>query len=88
MLCRKTKKVIQHHYPLTEEFGETKTIPVCRSCHSRDHQIFDRLVAEVKRGDIQLDIEGNDPYMERRLKIKAVLERIQSHKRNQKRLLT
>lgn len=81
MLCRKLKKVIQHHYPLTEEFGETKTIPVCHRCHRHDHQIFDRLVLEVERGDIQLGIEGNDPYAERRAKIRAALERIHSQKR-------
>jgi len=87
MLCRKSKKVIQHHYPLTEEFGGTKTIPVCRSCHRHDHHIFDRLVLEVERGDIQLDLDGVDPYADRRVKIKAALERIRSHKRNQKCLL-
>ena len=82
-LCRKDKKkVLQHHYPLTEKYGGTETIPVCHPCHRRDHQIFDRLVMEVESGDIQLDMDRNDPYADRRAKIKAALERI----RNQKRL--
>lgn len=81
-LCRKdVKKVLQHHYPITEELGETNTIPVCRPCHRLDHQIFDRLKLEVKRGVIQLDLDGNDPYAERKAKIRAALERIRSQKR-------
>ena len=81
-LCRKdVKKVLQHHYPLTEELGGKETIPVCNPCHLRDHQLFERLKKEVERGDIQLDLDGNDPYAERRAKIKAALEHIHSQKR-------
>ena len=80
-LCRKdVKKVLRHHYPIAEELGVNETIPVCRPCHWRDHQLFERLKQEVERGDIQLDIEGDDPYAERRVKIKAALERIHSQK--------
>lgn len=78
-LCRKdVKKVLDHHYPLTKELGGTETIPVCRPCHRRDHHLFERLRREVERGDIQLDLEGNDPHAERRAIIKAALERIHS----------
>ncbi len=80
-LCRKdVKEVVRHHYPITKELGGTETIPVCRSCHRRDHHKFDRLKREVERGSIPLDLEGNDPYAERRAGIKAALERIHSQK--------
>jgi hypothetical protein len=76
-------RAYQHHYPLPEELGGTETIPVCARCHQLDHQLIDRLKQEVERGDIQLDLAGNDPYADRRAAIKAALER----SRNQKRLL-
>ncbi len=77
------KKVYQHHYPLPEKLGGTETISVCPPCHQLDHQLFDRLREEVENGDIQLDLDGNDPYADRRAAIKAALER----SRNQKGLL-
>ena len=81
-LCGKdAKEILLHHYPIAEELGGTETIPVCRPCHWRDHQIFKRLLLEEERGDIQLDIDGNDPYAERRAEIRAALERIRSQKR-------
>ena len=76
-------RVYQHHYPLPEKLGGTETISVCARCHQFDHQLFDRLKQEVERGDIQLDLAGNDPHADRRATIKAALER----SRNQKRLL-
>jgi len=88
LLCRRpVRKGLQHHYPLTRELGEEKTILVHPSCHQRDHQLFNRLVKEVERGDVQLDLEENDPYADRRAKIKVALERIRSSKYNQKRLI-
>lgn len=83
-LCGKqAKRIRKHHYPLPEELGGTETIPVCDSCHQLDHQLFDRLKREVERGDIQLDLDGYDPHVDRRAAIKAALER----SRNQMRFL-
>lgn len=78
------RKVLQHHYPLPEKLGGTETITVCPHCHQIDHQLFNRLRQEVERGDVELDLFGNDPYADRRAVIKAALE----WRRNQKRLLT
>jgi hypothetical protein len=81
-LCRKeVKKVLQHHYPVTEELGGTQTIPVCHPCHRRDHILFDRLRNEVEKGYLQLTIDGFDPYAERKAQIKAALDRISSQKK-------
>jgi phosphatidylserine/phosphatidylglycerophosphate/cardiolipin synthase-like enzyme len=79
-LCGKNvKKGYNHHY-LTRKLDETKTFFVCPRCHQLDHHLIDQLKWQIDNGYIQPDLNGKDPYADRRAAIKAAQERIGSQK--------
>jgi len=80
-LCGKhVEKVLNHHFPLPRQLGGNETIPVCRSCHWRDHDLINHLKREIKEGHIQLDLFGDDPHADRRTAIRAALKQLRSQK--------
>ena len=68
-------KGIEHHYPVTREYGDETRLVHRKGCHQKDHDLFDRLFNEIITGNIQVDLAGNDPHADRRAIIKAALER-------------
>ncbi len=78
-LCGKNvKKVCNHHFPLPKELGGGETIPVCLSCHRRDHRLINQLKREIEKGSIQLDLTGDDPHADRRAAIRVALDRLRN----------
>jgi len=67
-------KILQHHYPVPRELEGTEMVPVCYSCHMRDHRLIGKLKDEIESGSIQKDLWGQDPHRERRALLRQAID--------------